>query len=648
MYAYKKSLKVPTSLISVTPTNCHSSKSLPDLEAPSYSDASESFSETSKASSFARTIKTEESKDDDDGEKKSIIDLLHQRMRPIKTKSHKPSKTVTDTSKTATTTNNNEAEPLPTPKVEPNKTVFGKKRSIFDLSILKSRTRNEQKNIKCQELIREVFGGEDRPSSAPPLGSERLTTTESYDEKYSQIIQSMNEAAEKLIKPKSTTIKKELSFLQDDDTRDTVLNVTEKEIDEQREAGDNDRELETPSVASERDLATPVSFKSVSRRKNRSRRKMSSGFDYVRKRKKPPTNPDGTPVPTKRRIAAVNYLQQKDENDIGKEVRSWVLNKGVGESAMHKAARLGYLDVIAYCLFRSNMDPDTKNNAGYTALHEACAKGHLKIAQLLLQCGANHSAAAIAGFLPLHEAVQNNYVELTRLLISYGADPCLSTYKGETPEDLAETKEMQAFLNKYICDLNNPTKAHPWKLAEPWKGYGRLNYCLYIKLLITIQTILFTDSDSDGYDVFEGLSELFSENKPKNQTSEAHKKKVTKKQNDFNLNNIGSLQPSNKIPSNEVINAKNFKYKQCAVVLNNIKDMKDFASKELRKSLDEVDLKPVESESDGETIEFEESDGPLPPLYVLRDEGSDKWVMLNDLCIILKVKSKEAILKQVS
>ena len=57
----------------------------------------------------------------------------------------------------------------------------------------------------------------------------------------------------------------------------------------------------------------------------------------------------------------------------------------------------------------------------------------------------------------------------------------------------------------------------------------------------------------------------------------------------------------------------------------------------------------VESlESDSEYLELEESEAPLPPLYLLRDEGSEKWILLTDLCNLLKVKSKDAVLKQAS
>lgn len=143
------------------------------------------------------------------------------------------------------------------------------------------------------------------------------------------------------------------------------------------------------------------------------------------------SNQQGTPALIKRRSAAINYLEIKNEHDITREIRSWVLNKGVGESVLHKAARLGYIDVVVFCLERLEMSPDQKDNAGYTPLHEACSRGLIDIARVLLQYGANHSETAHSGIRPLHEAVDNGYVEIVRLLLSYGADPLLATYAGK-------------------------------------------------------------------------------------------------------------------------------------------------------------------------------------------------------------------------
>ena len=117
------------------------------------------------------------------------------------------------------------------------------------------------------------------------------------------------------------------------------------------------------------------------------------------------------------------------------------------------------------------MNPDPKDNAGYTPLHEACSKGHLDIARLLLQYGANHSETAHSGIRPLHEAVENGNIEIVRLLLSYGADPGLATYSGQTPLMIAEeNKTMIEFLKSYLKDIGDTSIIKvPWRFPGPYK-----------------------------------------------------------------------------------------------------------------------------------------------------------------------------------
>lgn len=141
-------------------------------------------------------------------------------------------------------------------------------------------------------------------------------------------------------------------------------------------------------------------------------------------------------------------------------------------------------DVIAFCLERLNMNPDMKDNAGYTPLHEACSRGHLEVAQILLLYGANHSETALSGIRPLHEAIENGHVEIVRLLISYGADPCLATYSGQLPINMAEDDEMEDFLNEYMKDLDGkngvPT---PWVMPGPYHMDSELMFYILCKSL---------------------------------------------------------------------------------------------------------------------------------------------------------------------
>lgn len=126
-------------------------------------------------------------------------------------------------------------------------------------------------------------------------------------------------------------------------------------------------------------------------------------------------------------------------------------------------------------------------------------------------------------------------------------------------------------------------------------------------------------------------------------------------------------------------------YKDCAVVLNDIHDQAEpkrngnnnnndppttYVNGQLRPvevkaepseevvpnggdrlfSMDSDPENDDDEDDDGEFVfEYEEADRPLPPLYLLRDEAAgDKWVLMTDLCNFLKLKSKEAVMRQVS
>lgn len=54
-------------------------------------------------------------------------------------------------------------------------------------------------------------------------------------------------------------------------------------------------------------------------------------------------------------------------------------------------------DIAAYCLEKMEHNASPRDNAGYTPLHEACSKGRLDIARLLLQYGADPSDSAQGG-----------------------------------------------------------------------------------------------------------------------------------------------------------------------------------------------------------------------------------------------------------
>ncbi|KFM82452.1 BCL-6 corepressor, partial [Stegodyphus mimosarum] len=169
------------------------------------------------------------------------------------------------------------------------------------------------------------------------------------------------------------------------------------------------------------------------------------------------------------------------------EMKRLMGNKALGETTLHRAARLGYPESVAYCLKTKCVSVNARDNAGYTPLHECCSRGHLDIARALLQYGADVNASAAGGIRPLHDAVENDHVEIVRLLLSYGADPTIATYSGLEPIKLARSPMMAEFLQGFLADISGEVDSRP---HLPWRFWGSAR-CL--------------DPDDSGYDVFDGV-----------------------------------------------------------------------------------------------------------------------------------------------
>ncbi|XP_044758092.1 uncharacterized protein LOC123316165 [Coccinella septempunctata] len=614
VYKYKKSLRMPPSLIQVRPpSSMRISTSLPDLD-PCHSPSSTTLPERDEDSkSIYSKVKSEpfdsdiesnssfnlfNSKNNYDSEggssirslptpvKDSIVDKLLQKCGKKKKRKYKKKEEV---GPKIIPKAENPVELLPTPSLEikvDNKKqpvikteapILGFRKSTienfkdaflnrasnivgmneqFSTVILKSRTRKETRVLKQRATIKEVFG-EDRPASAPPLS---CINVDLKDIKKEVEDQEQDEEPVKKVKEGSIHSLKNKLLGRGKSKNNLLKSIADKRLrSEVLEELSADKEVKTesrdqsPSVLSE-DLdskSETVSLDgeenviSVKKRgkMNKIRRKCSSGFDYIRKKKKQvkKDSDQNEPSTKKKKREPVLKASPESEQDIQKEIKSWVLNKGVGETHLHRSARLGYTDVTAYCLEKMECSPSPRDNAGYTPLHEACSRGHLDIARLLLMYGANVSESAKGGIRPLHEAVENGFVEIIRLLLSYGADPKLATYAGLTPLSLASDETTKTLLVNHMDDLEG-------KSIIPWPFYGPAT-CF--------------DSKDTGCDIF---------------SSPPHPE-------------------------------------------------------------------PLSEEED---IEFEVSEFLLPNLYTLRGEiQGERWILLQDLSNILKIKSRDALLKQI-
>ncbi|MBN3324861.1 BCOR protein, partial [Atractosteus spatula] len=211
------------------------------------------------------------------------------------------------------------------------------------------------------------------------------------------------------------------------------------------------------------DLESPVEQKVSLKRSTRKR--SASVSDYESSPVKS-CNPAGSPAAPQTPTSLLSPASHPSPLPVGSppaetptsrpmppEARRLIVNKNAGETLLQRAARLGYEEVVLYCLENKVCDVNHRDNAGYCALHEACARGWFSIVQHLLEHGADVNCSAQDGTRPLHDAVENDHLDIVRLLLSYGADPTLVTYSGRSVLKMTHSELMEAFLSAHQSPL---------------------------------------------------------------------------------------------------------------------------------------------------------------------------------------------------
>ncbi|MGE3808859.1 MAG: ankyrin repeat domain-containing protein [Gemmataceae bacterium] len=103
------------------------------------------------------------------------------------------------------------------------------------------------------------------------------------------------------------------------------------------------------------------------------------------------------------------------------------------------------LEVAAVLLDHGADMNDEAGHHGGGLLHRAVMKGHLELARLLLERGADPNRTDLSGKAPLHYAVEKNKA-LVALLLEFGPDLTTENLEGETPVALARRKRRQAIV----------------------------------------------------------------------------------------------------------------------------------------------------------------------------------------------------------
>ena len=116
------------------------------------------------------------------------------------------------------------------------------------------------------------------------------------------------------------------------------------------------------------------------------------------------------------------------------EQKPWIIfaMDKYGNTPLHDTARYGHLDVATLLLDRgANVESKTKYSR-YTALHNAAWYGQVDVAALLLDRGANVESKDKYGYTALHNAAWNGHLEVATLLLDRGADVESKTRHGNT------------------------------------------------------------------------------------------------------------------------------------------------------------------------------------------------------------------------
>jgi hypothetical protein len=130
-----------------------------------------------------------------------------------------------------------------------------------------------------------------------------------------------------------------------------------------------------------------------------------------------------------------------------------------GETQLHFSARKGLTTSVKRLLSIRNINVNVKDDRfGATPLHYAAENGHIEIAHLLLQNGANVNAKDKIGNTPLHFAAIHGHIDILHLLVDNGADLEAQSNDGGRALHFASLYRhlpfIQELISRYHVDIN--------------------------------------------------------------------------------------------------------------------------------------------------------------------------------------------------
>jgi glycerophosphodiester phosphodiesterase len=142
-----------------------------------------------------------------------------------------------------------------------------------------------------------------------------------------------------------------------------------------------------------------------------------------------------------------------------------------GETALHIAARFGH-DECARVLLKGTVDQKanlelTENSFAWTPLHIAAVDGHLSVAQLLVDAGADVNKLDSSGWTAKEHAALRGHLDIARLLAAHSREED-DTGTSSSDEEKAATEP----IPREVASLGDRRSNGPSRPAEPIKSFG--------------------------------------------------------------------------------------------------------------------------------------------------------------------------------